>query len=163
MKLENLKPAKGATKSRRRIGRGPGSGRGSTSAKGHKGQRSRSGYASRPWFEGGQMPLQRRVPKRGFTNIHAKPSAAVNVSELASLAGETITAELLCEKGLIRDAAARLKILGNGELTVAISVRVHAVTASAREKIEGVGGTIELIEVPRRPKRYAKKERKAQK
>ena len=161
MRLGDLKPAKGATRQRKRVGRGPGSGRGSSSTKGTKGQRSRSGFSKKPWFEGGQMPLQRRVPKRGFTNIHAKPAEAVNVCDLAGFAGETVTAALLEERGLIRNAEARLKILGNGELSVAVTVRAHAVTASAREKIEAAGGTIELIEVPRRPKRFPKKERKA--
>ena len=160
MRLGNLKPAKGATKQRKRLGRGPGSGRGSTSTKGTKGQLSRSGYRKKPWFEGGQMPLQRRVPKRGFTNIHAKPVEAINVGDLAPLAGETITAALLHERGLIRNAQAKLKILGSGELTVAVTVHAHAVTESARKKIEASGGKIELIEVPRRPARFPKKERK---
>jgi len=157
MKLEDLKPARGATRDRKRVGRGPGSGRGGTSTRGHKGAKARSGYQSYAWFEGGQMPLQRRVPKRGFTNIHAEPVETVNVGDLAKLAGETVTAQLLEERGLIRDASARLKILGNGELTVAVTVRAHAVSAGARQKIEGAGGTIEIIVVPKRPKRLKKK------
>jgi large subunit ribosomal protein L15 len=160
MRLGDLKPAKGATKTRKRLGRGPGSGRGSTSTKGTKGQLSRAGHRRKPWFEGGQMPLQRRVPKRGFTNIHARPVEAINVRDLVPLAGQTITAELLHERGLVRDAKAKIKILGYGELTVAVTVHAHAVTESARKKIEASGGRVELIEVPRRPARFSKKERK---
>jgi large subunit ribosomal protein L15 len=161
MKLSNLKPADGATRERKRVGRGPGSGRGSTSTRGHKGQKSRSGYSSKPWFEGGQMPLQRRTPKRGFTNIHREPVEAVNVRDLGGLEGETITAELLKQHGLIQNAGAKLKILGQGEITVAVTVRAHAVSAGARTKIEAAGGKIELIEIPKRPKRYKKREQKA--
>jgi large subunit ribosomal protein L15 len=163
MKLEDLKPAQGATRTRKRVGRGPGSGRGGTSTRGHKGAKSRSGYQSHAWFEGGQMPLQRRVPKRGFHNIHAKPVEIVNVGDLAALTGETITAELLRERGFIRDVSARLKILGNGELKVALTVRAHAVSDGAREKIEAAGGTIEIIVVPKAPKRLKKKSERKQK
>jgi large subunit ribosomal protein L15 len=159
MNLENLKPAGGATKKRKRVGRGPGSGRGSTCTKGHKGQKSRKGYTSRAWFEGGQMPLQRRLPKRGFTNIHAKPTAIVNVGDLAELSETTITAELLEDRGLIRDAKIQLKVLGQGEIKSAITVRAHAFSAQATKKIVGAGGTVQVIEVPVRPKRYPKKER----
>ena len=161
MKLSNLKPAAGATKTRKRVGRGPGSGTGKTAGKGHKGQKARTGYGRRFGFEGGQMPLQRRIPKRGFTNIHAEPTEAVNVRELVGLGGELITAEVLKANGLIQNASARLKILGNGELTEAIQVRAHAVSAGARQKIEAAGGKVELIGVPRRPKRFKKKVRKA--
>lgn len=160
MRLGDLKPAKGATKQRRRLGRGPGSGGGTTSGKGTKGQLSRSGFRRKPWFEGGQMPLQRRVPKRGFTNIHAQPVAAINVCDLAPFAGETVTIRLLRDRGVIRDSRARLKILGKGELSVAVTVHAHAVTDSARRKIEASGGTIELIDVPRRPARFPRKNRK---
>lgn len=158
MNLGNLKPAKGATKKRRRLGRGPGSGYGGTSTKGTKGQKSRAGHSRRPWFEGGQMPLQRRVPKRGFTNIHARPVETVNVSDLARLpGGETITAEVLKAAGLIQNPKARLKVLGDGELKQAVRVRAHAFSAGAKEKIEAAGGTAEVIEVKARPKRFKKK------
>jgi len=163
MNLGELKPAKGATKKRKRIGRGPGSGHGSTATAGNKGQKSRTGKSLRPWFEGGQMPLQRRLPKRGFTNIHAKPAEFVNVSALAGIEADPITAEVLEAGGLIRDAKARLKVLGNGELTRAINVRAHAFSASARQKIEAAGGTAEVIVVPRRPKRFKKKNAAARK
>ena len=156
MKLENLKPAKGATKNRKRVGRGQASGQGCTSGKGNKGQKARSGYSWRPWFEGGQMPLQRRVPKRGFTNIHAKPVEAVNVSDLNGLGAE-ITADVLKERGLIHNAKAKLKILGNGELTDAVTVHAHGFSESAKKKIEAAGGKAEIIVVPRRPKRLKKK------
>ena len=158
MKLGELKPAKGAVKKRRRVGRWPGSGRGSTSSRGHKGQKSRSGYSHRAWFEGGQMPLQRRLPKRGFTNIHAKPVWTVNVSDLERLGEKTVNAEVLKEHGLIRDTKAQLKILGNGEIKSAVAVRAHAFSEQAKKKIEAAGGTVEVIEVPKRPKRFKKKQ-----
>jgi len=158
MKLGDLKPAPGATKKRKRIGRGPGSGHGSTSTRGHKGQKARKGYSSAAWFEGGQMPLQRRLPKRGFTNIHRKPVSIVNVGELAEVAGEIITAEVLAALGLIRNVKDRIKVLGMGELGRAVTVRAHGVSAEARKKIEDAGGTVELIVVTR-PKRYKKKVR----
>ncbi len=158
MDLSNLKPAPGATRDRKRVGRGPGSGTGKTAAKGHKGQKARSGYSRSYRFEGGQMPLVRRIPKRGFTNIHAKPAEAVNVGQLAGMTGE-VNAEVLKERGLIRNPKARLKILGKGDLTVALTVRAHSVSEGARQKIEGAGGTVELIVVPRRLKRFKKKVR----
>jgi large subunit ribosomal protein L15 len=157
MNLSNLKPRAGTTKDRKRIGRGQSSGQGCTAGKGHKGAKARSGYNYRPWFEGGQMPLQRRLPKRGFTNIHAKPSEAVNVRDLVGLAGETVTPELLAERGLIVNAKARLKVLGVGEIGVAVTVRAHGFSPSAKEKIEAAGGKAEVIVVPRRTKRFKKK------
>lgn len=157
MNLGNLKPAKGATKNRKRVGRGTGSGTGGTSGKGNKGHKSRSGYQSRAWFEGGQMPIQRRLPKRGFTNIHALPGEAVNVADLAGIEAETITAEVLKEHGLIRDPKARLKILGDGDLGKAVTVLAHAFSATAKQKIEAAGGKADVIVVPKRPKRYKKK------
>lgn len=163
MKLGNLKPAKGATKSRKRVGRGPGSGHGGTATAGHKGQKARTGKSLRAWFEGGQMPLQRRLPKRGFTNIHAKAAEFVNVSDLAEVEGDPITAEVLQARGLINDASVRLKVLGNGEVTRAVTVRAHAFSASAKEKIEAAGGKVEVIVVPKRPKRYKKKNAAARK
>ena len=160
MKLGSLKPAKGATKNRKRIGRGTGSGHGGTSTRGHKGQKARTGNNFRPWFEGGQMPLQRRLPKRGFTNVHAKPVEIVNVGDLAGLGSETITAAVLKVRGLISNPSASLKVLGNGELTEAVTVRAHACSAGARQKIEAAGGKVELIVVPRRPKRFKKRNEK---
>ncbi len=157
MKLGSLKPAKGATKNRKRIGRGTGSGHGGTSTRGHKGQGARTGSKTRPWFEGGQMPLQRRLPKRGFTNVHAKPVEIVNVCDLAGLGGEPVTAITLKMRGLIKDPKATLKILGNGELNEAVTVRAHAFSETARQKIEAAGGKVDLIVVPRRPKRFKKR------
>jgi len=148
MNLETLAPAKGATKNRRRIGRGLGSGRGETSGRGHKGQKSRSGYSRRPGFEGGQMPLQRRLPKRGFTNIFRRELVCVKVSDLGARfdAGTTVTPDSLREKGLIKNLRDGVKVLGTGELGRALTVKAHAFTAGARAKIEAAGGTCELLE-----------------
>jgi large subunit ribosomal protein L15 len=157
MKLENLSPAEGSTKNRKRVGRGQASGTGCTSGKGNKGQKSRSGYAFRPWFEGGQMPLQRRVPKRGFVNIHAKPVEIVNVGDLNGFGGEPITSETLKAKRLISNDKVTLKILGNGELTEAVTVHAHRFSESARKKIEAAGGMAAEIVVPKRHKRLKKK------
>jgi large subunit ribosomal protein L15 len=157
MNLDNLKPAKGATSDRKRIGRGQASGQGCTAGKGNKGAKVRSGYSSKPWFEGGQMPLQRRVPKRGFTNVHAHTVENVNVDQLIGLGSEKITAEVLKSHGLIRNANSRVKILGTGELGEPVNVRVHGVTASARQKIEAAGGKVDLIPKPRRYKKMSKK------
>lgn len=146
MGIEDLKPAPGSRKGRKRVGRGPGSGRGKTSARGEKGQKSRSGGGKGPGFEGGQMPLIRRVPKRGFTNIFRVPYAVVNLDVLEALTDvEAVTVDLLRERGLIRKAANRVKVLGDGELSRAVKVEVHAASASARAKIEAAGGSIELI------------------
>lgn len=157
MKLENLSPAPGSTKNRKRVGRGQASGQGCTAGKGNKGQKARSGHAFRPWFEGGQMPLQRRVPKRGFVNIHAKAVEAVNVGDLNGFGGEPVTAESLKAKGLIKDPTATLKILGNGELKEAVTVHAHKFSESARKKIEEAGGMAAEIVVKRRTKRLKKK------
>ena len=159
MNLGNLKPAPGAVKQRKRVGRGPASGTGCTASRGHKGQKARSGGSYRAWFEGGQMPLQRRVPKRGFTNIHAIPVEVVNVGALAGMGGEPVTPEVLRTKGLIRVRDAHVKILGQGDLGEAVTVHAHAFSAQARQKIEAAGGKAELIVLPKRPKRYKKKER----
>lgn len=141
MGLESLKPPKGAKKNARRIGRGPGSGRGKTSGKGHKGQKARSGGGVPPWFEGGQMPLQRRLPKRGFTNIFKKRYAVLNVSALSNLPANTrVNEELLREMGLIRRRVDGVKILGQGELNVALTVEANRFSESARSKIEAAGG-----------------------
>ena len=140
MKLSELKAVPGSRKNKKRIGRGIGSGTGKTSGRGQKGQKSRSGGNPHPWFEGGQMPLYRRLPKRGFTNIFRKSFEIVNVSQLADLGGDApITPEVLKEKGLIRKGEA-VKILGNGELTGKVTVHAHKFSQSAVLKIETPGG-----------------------
>ena len=145
MKLHELQPAAGSTAAPKRLGRGVGSGLGKTSGRGHKGAKARSGGGKRPGFEGGQMPLTRRLPKRGFTNIYRKEYAIVNVSALNALEeGTVVTPELLREKGLIGSLQDGVKILGGGELTTKLTVAVDKVTASAKEKIEAVGGKVEV-------------------
>ena len=158
MHLGNLKPKKGATKGRKRIGRGSGSGHGGTSTRGHKGQKARGGYSAHHWFEGGQMPLKRRLPKRGFHNVHAEPSEALNLRDLDQLGETEITKELLARHGLV-NAKSRVKILAMGEISRAIVVRCDGVSEGARRKIEAAGGRVEIIQKPKRPKRYAKKVR----
>ena len=147
MNLNELYPFAEDRKSRKRVGRGSGSGLGCTSGKGNKGQNARAGGGVRPGFEGGQMPLQRRVPKRGFNNIFAKEIAAVNVSALdkAFDDGATVTVEALIEKGLIKKALDGVKILGNGELSKKLTVQVNAYSESAKQKIEAAGGKAEVI------------------
>ena len=145
MKLHELKPAIGSTTAPKRLGRGVGSGLGKTSGKGHKGAKARSGGGKRPGFEGGQMPLTRRLPKRGFTNIYRKEYAAVNVSALECFEdGATVTAEALKDAGLIKKTLDGIKILGGGELTKKLTVSVDKVTESAKEKIEAAGGKVEV-------------------
>ena len=145
MKLHELKPAIGSTTAPKRLGRGVGSGLGKTSGKGHKGAKARSGGGKRPGFEGGQMPLTRRLPKRGFTNIYRKEYAAVNVSALECFEnGATVTAEALKDAGLIKKTLDGVKILGGGELTKKLIVSVDKVTESAKEKIEAAGGKVEV-------------------
>ena len=145
MKLHELKPAIGSTTAPKRLGRGVGSGLGKTSGKGHKGAKARSGGGKRPGFEGGQMPLTRRLPKRGFTNIYRKEYAAVNVSALECFEdGATVTAEALKDAGLIKKTLDGVKILGGGELTKKLTVSVDKVTESAKEKIEAAGGKVEV-------------------
>ena len=138
MRLHELKPRRGAKHSRKRIGRGPGSGTGKTAGKGHKGQKSRSGYSQRIGFEGGQMPLVRRVPKRGFTNIFKNVYSTVNLSQLAEL-GTEIDAEVLYRHGLVRRGRP-VKVLGDGEVSGALEVTADKFSRSAREKIEAAGG-----------------------
>ena len=146
MKLNELKPAEGSTTAARRLGRGTGSGLGKTSGKGHKGAKARSGGGKRPGFEGGQMPLTRQLPKRGFTNIFAKEYATVNVSDLEVVEkGTEVTIELLLAKRIVRKQLDGLKVLGNGELTKKLTVKAVKFTGSAKEKIEAVGGTAEVI------------------
>jgi large subunit ribosomal protein L15 len=141
--LNNLRPAKGSTHKKKRVGRGPGSGLGKTSGRGHKGQKSRSGYSSRPGFEGGQMPLQRRLPKRGFTNIFKKEWLEVSLAKLEESfnAGDEITPEILHTRGLIKKAKHDLVILGNGDISKALKISAHRFTKAAREKIEKAGGS----------------------
>lgn len=146
MKLEELRPAPGAKKKPKRIGRGPGSGHGKTSTKGHKGQKARSGGVKGPGFEGGQMPLQRRLPKRGFKNPFRKEYAIVNLDDLAPLADQgTLTPELLYKKGIVKDLKDGLKVLGMGELKSKIVIQAHKFSKSAIEKIQAAGGKAEVI------------------
>jgi large subunit ribosomal protein L15 len=145
MNLSKLKPSPGSVKNRKRLGRGVGSTLGKTSGKGHKGQKSRSGYKSRAWHEGGQMPLQRRLPKRGFTNIFRKEYQGVNVSRLAILESAEISPELLRERRVIANKNIPVKILGGGEIEKALTVKAHAFTKSAIAKIEKAGGKAEII------------------
>jgi large subunit ribosomal protein L15 len=147
MKLHAMSPAKGSKHSKKRVGRGPGSGIGKTSGKGEKGQRSRTGYQGRPGFEGGQMPLVRRVPKRGFTNIWKTEYDIVNLAALAELAeaSETaVTPESLVGHGLVRKGE-RVKVLGDGEIGKALKVTAHKFSKSARAKIEAAGGSCEEL------------------
>ena len=145
MKLHELQPAIGSTTAPKRLGRGVGSGLGKTSGKGHKGAKARSGGGKRPGFEGGQMPLTRRIPKRGFTNIFGKEYAIVNVSALNCFEdGTVITNEALIEAGLIKKPLDGVKVLGGGELTKKLTVNVDKVTESAKQKIEAIGGKVEV-------------------
>ena len=145
--LNNLSPAPGSTHKKKRIGRGPGSGLGKTAGKGHKGQKSRSGYSRKIGFEGGQMPLQRRLPKRGFTNIFKKKWVEISLakSEENFGANDEITPEILHERGLIKKAKHDLVILGSGEVSKALKISAHRFTKSAKEKIENAGGSVNEI------------------
>jgi large subunit ribosomal protein L15 len=146
MKLHELSPAAGSKKDVKRIGRGAGSGQGKTAGKGHKGQKARAGRGMQVGFEGGQMPLQRRIPKRGFNNIFAKEIAAVNVSALNVFEdGTTVTIEALVNAGLVKKALDGVKVLGNGELSKKLTVQVNAYSESAKQKIEAAGGKAEVI------------------
>jgi large subunit ribosomal protein L15 len=145
--LNNLHPAEGSTHKKKRVGRGPGSGLGKTAGRGNKGQKSRSGYSAKIGFEGGQMPLQRRLPKRGFTNIFKKQWIEVSLSALENNfeADDEVTPELLHERGLIAKGKRDVVVLGTGELSKALRVSAHRFTKSAREKIERAGGAATLL------------------
>ncbi|MGN0173785.1 MAG: 50S ribosomal protein L15 [Acutalibacteraceae bacterium] len=146
MKLHDLAPAEGSVKNTKRIGRGAASGQGKTAGKGHKGQKARSGGGVRPGFEGGQMPLARRVPKRGFNNIFAKKIIAINLSALNAFDdGAVVNADALIEKGIIKKAYDGIKVLGNGKITKKVTVQATAFSASAKEAIEAAGGKAEEV------------------
>ena len=146
MKLNELKPNAGATRNRKRIGRGPGSGTGKTSGRGENGQKSRAGYSAKRGFEGGQMPLQRRLPKRGFKNPFRKEFVTFNVSTLDARGLDEVTLEDYKKLGLAKNLRDGVKILGDGELTRALKVHAHKFSKTAREKIEKAGGTCVVIE-----------------
>ncbi|HYE14208.1 MAG TPA: 50S ribosomal protein L15 [Pyrinomonadaceae bacterium] len=147
MGLNNLRPAKGSTHKKKRVGRGPGSGLGKTAGRGNKGQKSRSGYTSKVGFEGGQMPLQRRLPKRGFTNIFKKQWTEVTLAALEDNfdAGDSITPDVMHERGVIAKGRRDVVVLGTGELTKALTVSAHRFTKGALRKIEAAGGTANII------------------
>jgi large subunit ribosomal protein L15 len=143
LSLNTLSPSKGARKAKKRIGRGPGSGFGKTAGRGHKGARSRSGYTSKPGFEGGQMPLHRRLPKRGFTNIFKKEYAIVSLSDLDRFeAGTVINRDALLEAGIIKKTDDLVKVLANGQISKAVTVEVDKISQGARDKIVAAGGTV---------------------
>lgn len=147
MELHNLRPAKGATKSEKRIGRGQGSGKGGTAARGHKGAKSRSGYTSKRAFEGGQMPLQMRLPKRGFKNINRIEYVGINVARIQEISERYNLSEIsdasLAAAGIIKKTV-KVKVLGNGDITAKVSVSTTAISASAKEKIEAAGGSVNI-------------------
>jgi large subunit ribosomal protein L15 len=151
--LNNLRPAEGSTHKKKRVGRGPGSGLGKTAGRGNKGQKSRSGYSGKVGFEGGQMPLQRRLPKRGFTNIFKKQWIEVTLATLENSfeAGDSITPETMHERGVIAKGKRDIVVLGTGELTKALTVSAHRFTKGARAKIEAAGGTINVISAHHKP------------
>jgi large subunit ribosomal protein L15 len=146
MKLDELQPSPGSKHKRKRVGRGPGSGHGKTACRGHKGQKSRSGAKISPAFEGGQMPLIRRLPKRGFTNIFKEPWAIINVRDLARFPADTVVdTEALVKAGLVKKNDVRIKLLGLGSVSVPLTVRIQAVSGQAKEIIEAQGGKVEVI------------------
>ena len=151
--LNNLRPAEGSTHKKKRVGRGPGSGLGKTAGRGNKGQKSRSGYSGKVGFEGGQMPLQRRLPKRGFTNIFKKQWIEVTLATLENSfgAGDSITPETMHERGVIAKGKRDIVVLGTGELTKALTVSAHRFTKGARAKIEAAGGTVNIISAHHKP------------
>jgi large subunit ribosomal protein L15 len=145
MKLSEIHYPKNARKDRKRVGRGEGSGLGKTSGRGHKGQMARSGATHKPWFEGGQMPLQRRLPKRGFSNINRRTYQVVNVSDLVKVKEQEITAEVLQKYNLVKSLTKGIKLLGDGLVDRPLVIKVQAVSQTAKEKVEKAGGKIELI------------------
>jgi large subunit ribosomal protein L15 len=146
MRLSELSPSPGSKHKKKRVGRGPGSGSGKTAARGHKGQNSRAGGGTKPGFEGGQMPLVRRIPKRGFTNIFRQTWTIVNLRDLNRFPAETVVdKEVLKEAGLVKSQVKRIKLLGQGEVTVSLVVKVQAVSSQARSRIEAAGGRVEVI------------------
>ncbi len=148
MRIEDLRPNEGAKKDRKRVGRGDGSGHGKTATRGEKGQKARAGGAKRPGFEGGQMPLVRRMPKVGFKNIFRKEYAQVNLRDLARIADkETVGPEVLFDEGIVKKLGAGIKVLGHGELTRAMTVQAHKFSKSAIQKIEAAGGKAEVIQL----------------
>ena len=148
MALNNLRPPKGAKHKKRRVGRGPGSGHGHTASRGHKGAKSRSGFRFKRGFEGGQMPLHRRVPKRGFHNPFRVEYAVVNLDTLAEVfeAGSSVTPELLRERGLVRQSGVRIKVLGRGDIAKKLTVQAHKFSGTAAEKIAAAGGVAEVLQ-----------------
>jgi large subunit ribosomal protein L15 len=147
LKIGRVKPAKGAKKGRKRIGCGPGSGHGKTACRGSKGQKSRSGSRIPAWFEGGQMPLQRRLPKRGFTNIFRVERQPVNVKDLERFeANAEVNAETLLDKGIIKNLRRPIKLLGEGELNKPLKVTVHACSKNAKEIVEKAGGEVKIVD-----------------
>jgi len=146
MKIEDLKPAPGSRKRNKRVGRGIGSGHGKTSCKGHKGQKARSGGTKGPGFEGGQTPLQRRLPKRGFKNRFAIEYAIINLKDIVKIQdADIITPEILVEKGIIKDLKNGIKVLGNGDIQRPLTIKAHAFSASAVSKISAAGGKAEVV------------------
>ncbi len=146
MKLHELAPADGSKKNKKRVGRGNGSGSGKTAGKGNKGQNSRSGGGVRPGFEGGQMPIHRRLPKRGFTNIFKKNVAIINIRDLERFeSGSVVDETLLIQKGLIKGKRDSVKLLGKGDILHPLVIKVNGVSNGAREKIEAAGGTVEVV------------------
>jgi len=146
MKIHDLSPVEGSRKQKKRVGRGPGSGHGKTSCRGHKGQKSRSGGSIPPGFEGGQMPLQRRLPKRGFTNIFKKQYVLINIRDLNRFdPNSTLGIEALKNAGLVKTNKDGIKLLGDGEISHPVMIKVHKVSKTARDKIEAAGGKVEII------------------
>jgi large subunit ribosomal protein L15 len=147
MSLNNLRPPRGAKQPKKRVGRGPGSGHGKTASRGHKGAQSRSGFRFKRGFEGGQMPLHRRVPKRGFHNPFRVEYAVVNLDVLAEVfdAGSAVTPDLLRQRGLVRETGALIKVLGRGDISKKLTVQAHKFSGSAAKKIEAAGGVAEVI------------------
>jgi large subunit ribosomal protein L15 len=146
MKLNELSPAKGASKNRKRLGRGVASGQGKTAGRGSKGQNARSGGGARPGYEGGQMPIHRRLPKRGFTNIFKKDIAIINVRDLDRFeAGSVVDEAALVSKGLVKGVRDGIKLLGQGDISHALTIKIHQASNAAKQKIEAAGGTIEVV------------------